>query len=158
MPKALNTTGRVKRPVAFKGAGFSLLPHTADIIVRARALAYKPLFRRAARGLLAVFGLKAAKGAASEVRLRLQSPDLDALLCAWLNEITYLVSSGKIAPSKIIIEDISLNRDGARLAALLRGYKPRLPLFRHEVKGVPIHGLAIRRGGGALSVSFIADI
>ncbi|NLO92385.1 MAG: archease [Elusimicrobia bacterium] len=157
----MNGTGRVKRPAPFKGAGkagFALAPHTADIIVKASASGYRPLFRRAARGLLAVFGAKAAAGKTCEVRLNLQSPDLDALLGAWLNETAYLVSSGKIIPSKINIEELCLNRDGAKLMASLRGIKPSGLSFRREVKGVPLHGLAIKRGKNGLSVWFIADI
>ncbi len=127
-------------------------------MVSAGAARHKALFRRAASGLLKVFRLRAPKGRDKKIRLRLQMPDLDALLGAWLNEVVYLVSSGKIVPQKFVIEEIGLNKNGARLCASITGFKPGRGLKMREIKAVALHGLQIKKRGGRLQVSFITDI
>lgn len=87
--------------------------------------------------------------------MELSSPDGEALLVNWLNELLYLHDVEGAAPSRIEIEEVT----ETRLRATLGGRLERSPeLVAHEVKAATFHGLRLTRNEDGYSATVIFDI
>ena len=135
-------------------------PHTADVLLEAGGGTLPLLFRHAAAGLCGIIGFPGRRGARRRIEVALREQDLPLLLARWLNEIIYLVSTGKIIPRGFSVTGISENAEGAELAAVITGVLPRAgaPGPEREVKAASLHGLKLERGKGLFSARVLLDL
>jgi SHS2 domain-containing protein len=125
--------------------GFELLDHPADIGFRVAALTLSELFAAAAMALLSIAGDPALAEPRNRYELRVSSPDRDALMVDWLNEVLFWFDGRRIA-----IRSLEVRRfEDTAIEAVAEG-EPRDP-ERHRgglvVKGATWHQLKIERRG-----------
>ena len=111
------------------------------------------LFEEAARGLadlLADDARGAPSGPAEHVTLT--SPDYEALLVEWLNELVYRCDvEGRV------YADVTVDRiDEHGLDATIRGREPREP--RTAVKAATWHGVVVRARADGYEASVVLDV
>ncbi len=135
--------------------GYRILPHTADIGLRVSGRTWRELYKNAARGLLAIYGLHGARGPLSfRTAIFLEEATPEDLLVAWLNELIYHVSTGRWIPIRC---DLKL-ASSIQVKGTLSG--PRLGERRPktEVKAATYHGLEVKRRGGRWTAGLILDV
>jgi SHS2 domain-containing protein len=121
--------------------GFRLLAHTADIGLEASASSREELFVTAAEGFtMLVFGAAAAKPAIHR-EIRVEAPDLAALLVVWLNEILYLCESASLVPAGFAINALTDHH----LNAVISGepFDPERHTIERTAKAVTYHQLLV---------------
>jgi len=131
------------------------LGHDADLRLRVRAPGAEALFAAAARAVVGASLAEPPAGGARRV-VRLEEPDREALLVAWLNEILYLLSSGEFLPARFERVEIDGNVLAASLAGAPAGEKP--PRFLREIKAATFHGLAVEERNGIWGATILFDI
>jgi SHS2 domain-containing protein len=142
--------------------GHEMLPHTADVGLRAWGPTREEAFEEAA---VALGELTAEVATGSQPvrertrRIELEARDLPGLAFAWLNEIVGLVDlDGAIRAVRVVgIEPIE---EGWRLTAAL-GLAPfdgALVRRRADVKSATYHGLAVEDQAGTWSVTAYLDV
>jgi len=70
--------------------GFEILEHTADIGIVARGKNLAEVFAQAAKGMFSLITDLNTVEERVERRVKVEAPDIESLLVAWLNELVYL--------------------------------------------------------------------
>ena len=136
------------------------LAHTADIGFEVEAESLPRLFELAAEGLVAALGLEAARGGTGGVprreRLRLQRPDVERLLVAWLRELLHRCTAERGVPEGTRVRLSGLSELDADVAW---GEWTTETAPVREIKGVTYHGLAVeRRDDGTWHARVLLDV
>ncbi|MFC1678833.1 archease [Elusimicrobiota bacterium] len=136
--------------------GYRVVPHTSEVGIWFGGRTWKSFYENAARGLLAVYGIEGLDGTCgvrARADLRAESPE--ELLVDWLNEIVYLVSTKRWAPTRVVAVAAGRRLLRARLSG------PRLrarDALGVEVKAATYHRLGVRRRGGLWTATVILDV
>ncbi len=77
--------------------------------------------------------------------------DAEILLARWLDELVFLAEVEGFVPLHVVKLDLR----GGRLRSVVEGVRGRP---RHLVKGATLHGLALRRSGGAWHGRVVLDV
>lgn len=136
-------------------SGYRILPHTAEIGLRVSGRTWREFYKNAACGLLAIYGLRGARGPLSvRTAISLEEATPEDLLVAWLNELVYYVSTGGWIPASSVLKRAS----SRRIAGTVSG--PRLGERRPktEIKAATYHGLEVKRRGGQWTAELILDV
>lgn len=137
-------------------AGFEIMDHTADAGIIAWGDTIEEVFINAARGMFSLITDSDAVSRTTRREIRLEAPDREELLVAWLNELLYLLDTDKIIFGDFRIDTIS---DSSLVATALG---ERLDLSRHaiktQVKAATYHMLKIAATDGRLRAQVILDI
>jgi SHS2 domain-containing protein len=133
---------------------YEVLEHTADVGLRVEGSDLKDLFKTAAEGMTTIAGVY-RPGEGEMVPLSLESPDLEALLVDWLNEVLFQHDSRGAGVRGIGVENVS---DTA-----LRGSVSLAPLEAADEEGVQIkavtyHLLGVRRTSGGWEATVYFDV
>ena len=122
--------------------------HTAEIELHIEAPTPEQVFVDAMAALIEL--LNGDSGEREAHDLRLEAPDLPALLVAWLEELLFLAETLGFVPEQA---DVELS--GRALRAVARGHKaePR-PL----VKAVTYHGLEFEPADGGWRAKVVLDV
>jgi SHS2 domain-containing protein len=135
--------------------GHELLEHTADVGLRVWAPTLEELFAEAAVGLVDVMG-SATAGPGRRERVRIEAPDLHALLVDWLSEVLFLFEARGFVP---IAASVRLRSEPWRLDATLdgvgaEGFEQHGP----AVKAVTYHGLEVQERPGRCEARVYLDV
>lgn len=133
--------------------GHELIEHTADVGVRVWAATLDELFAEAALALIDVMGAtRAAPDRTEEVRL--DAPDVDALLVDWLSEVLFLFDGRGFVTTQA---DVQVTTE--KLEAVLRG-TDAATFIAHgpAVKAVTFHGLDIRTSEDGYDARVYLDV
>jgi tRNA nucleotidyltransferase (CCA-adding enzyme) len=135
---------------------WSHFDHGADIGVRGVGETKAAAFEEAARALTAVVTDVDAVGTATSVEIRVEAPNDDLLLVAWLNAIVY-----EMATRRMLFGAFTVTIAGPELTGTARG-EP-VDVARHapavEVKGATCTALRVaREPGGHWVAECVVDV
>lgn len=158
-----------------QAGGLLEMSHTADIGFTIGAPTLDRLFELAAQGLARAVGVwpeggefveeggrgGVESGRSGEARastaIRLQRPDRERLLVAWLRELLPRIQQGAV-PARVRIR-VDEEAGSARLEAEVRWRTDgNLPPPVREIKGVTYHGLRVRGGPDGWRVRVVLDV
>lgn len=133
--------------------GFEILPHTADLRIRAWGRTIEELFRDSLLGMSAVLQPAAAPGNETiERRITLEAPDVDSLLIDFLSEALSLSEINREIYTSVQFPEFKPDS----LTATLRGVQ--VGGFDKDIKAVTYHEAVIRRTGEGYEATVIYDI
>ena len=132
-------------------SGYRELEHTADWELEVWAPDLAGLFEQAARGMYALAGMQLMAAPRQERTIRLDAPDAETLLVAFLQELLYLGEMEGLGfdEFEIVLKDFAMAArvQGARIAALDK-----------EIKAVTFHKLSVEATVRGLSVNIVFDV
>jgi protein archease len=128
------------------------LDHTADWALQISAPSLEQLFTDAARGMFQLAGTEAGEGPARRLAVRLEAPDHEALLVAWLQELLYQAEAGRLAFDDYWIKVLT----PTTLLAEVSGRSAAQPGSR--IKAVTYHDLAIVCNETGCTASLVFDV
>jgi SHS2 domain-containing protein len=119
---------------------FEVLEHTADVGLIARGSTREDLFRSATEGMAKIAGvLRPGRGEA--VPVRVEAPDVEALLVDWLNEVLYVHDSRGVALRRVTVERVTEEEVTGRLEVEPLGAEDDEGV---QIKAVTMHQLYVR--------------
>ncbi len=132
---------------------FEVLPHTADLRIRAWGKTKEELFLNALRGMSSVMG-EAAVGQPSTVErsIKLAAPDTAALLIDFLSEALSQSHLNREVYTDVAFAELSEKS----LQATLVGVP--VPEFEKDIKAVTYHGVEIKETDQGYEATVIYDI
>lgn len=134
---------------------YQILPHTADLKIKAIGKELPEVFINAA---LAIASQQSPEAKKSEdepwQEVFVQSADLSSLMVDWLNEILYQSEANQ----KVYLgfEILDFSEKPARIKAKIRG--PRVPTKNIEIKAATYHQLDIKKVKSGWQVVVVFDI
>ena len=132
---------------------YTILPHTADLRIRAKAPSREALFREMMRGMFAAMQPEVDEDAKRAVRtVKLSAQDIEALLIDFLNEALTLAET-----KREVYDDVSFATLGAKaLEAECIGRER--DTIRLEVKAATHHDVVIRQEDDVWEATVVFDI
>lgn len=135
------------------GASSEVLEHTAEVRLRVAGPTLAALLAEAGRALAAVeLGGSSPAPAGAWRTIEVRSPDRDALLVDWLNELLYLAETECWVPAEFEIETAT----ATALRARARGVP--LDAAPARVKAATFHRLRIAETASGLEAKVILDV
>jgi SHS2 domain-containing protein len=123
-------------------AGFELVDHTADVAVHAWGESPERVFEQAALGMVSLAYDVATARPCERYAIRLQAPDRELLLAAWLNELLYLMEAHALVFAAFEVDHVGEQEMSA--AAVGEAFDGRRHRTRGAVKGATLHDLSLR--------------
>jgi protein archease len=142
---------------------FEILPHTADVGLRARGASLADLFETAARAMFSIEYDLSAVEAREERPVEAQADDVEGLLETWLSELLWLHDATGFVPGTVSVREIGLVAEGepvVRVAGAAGGrllgdwFEQRGP----QIKAVTLHGLEVRQAGDHWEATVYLDV
>ena len=146
-------------------AGWELVDHTADVMVRAFGLSRQEVFEQAALATVSLIYDATTVRAAERYVVELGAPDEELLLAAWLNELLFLIEARHLVFARFEVE--SVGADAARAAspevrlcatAVGEAFDGRRHAVRSVVKAATLHGLSLREVSGGWEGHVLLDV
>ena len=135
---------------------YEIIPHTADIGIKAYGRDLKDLFKNAAYGMFDIIadldGLKASFTQAIEA----SAANKEELLVAWLGELLYHFYTKQIIFFDFDI--VELSDTAMKAVASGRHVGENRNRLKTEIKAVTYHELKIEEKDGAFTASIIFDV
>jgi SHS2 domain-containing protein len=130
-----------------------LVPHTAEVGIRARASSLGELLAEAGRAFaqLELHGA-AQKPDAAWRRLEVGANDRASLLAEWLNELIYQAETSRWVPTEFLVEEVGERR------AVLQARGVTLERAPGLVKAATYHGIAVREIPGGFEGEVVLDV
>lgn len=135
---------------------YEQIPHTADLAAKIYGKTLEELFENAAFAMFDISSDLAKIEAHTSHTIDVSSPDEEALLIAWLNELLFLsFSTGEIFKEITIV---SLQKD--HLTALVKGQsvKNQHNIFKVEIKAATHHDVKIQTTPTGHEVTVVFDV
>jgi SHS2 domain-containing protein len=137
------------------------LPHTADVGIAARAPTLEALLEEAATAVAEVIlGAPLPVGRDGSLPVRVDAPDLPALVFAWLNDVVGIGEARRAVVVSTRIHDVARRPGGdlrlraeVRMAPLTDGHP-----VQHHVKSVSFHGLNADQGDDGWTLTAYLDV
>jgi SHS2 domain-containing protein len=134
---------------------FDVVDHTADAGIVSYGRDLREAFANAAHGMFSLIA-EAPEGTEDFSRqVDIQSPDREALLVDWLNELIFIFEMDHAILSSFEVDDISENRLRARVGG--QRIDPARHRLKTEVKAATYHSLRIDEGNG-FTIRVILDM
>lgn len=135
---------------------YEIIPHTADIGIRAYGKDLKELFKNAACGMFDIIadidGLKSSLSLPIEV----SAPNKEELLVAWLGELLYHFYTKQIIFFDFQIEKI--DEGSIKATAFGRHVGQNRNRLKTEIKAVTYHELKIEQKENTFTANLIFDV
>jgi SHS2 domain-containing protein len=128
--------------------------HTGEIRLHVEATSIAELFAEAARALASLLAEPTAWGPrdADDAEVVVRSPDREALLVDWLNELVWLGEVKKRVFPEIRVEVLT----DREMRAFVRGISPTS--LRTAVKAATMHDVRIGRGERGWEAAVVLDV
>ncbi len=126
--------------------------HTGELKLRVVASTATGLFAEAGRAVAQLMGGERRSGDRVEESVTLASPDREALLVDWLNEIILRAEVGNVLFGEFHVERVT----DRELAATVYGW--RVERLRNPVKAATFHELVLRETDGGCDATVILDV
>jgi SHS2 domain-containing protein len=124
--------------------------HTGELELHVSAPTVRAVFEEASLGLAELLGERGDEPAI-ERRLRVEGPDLAALLATWLDELVWLAEHESLIVERV--EMASVDDGAASGTAIARSGRARA-----LVKAVTYHGLRCERDGAGWRATVVFDV
>lgn len=131
---------------------FEEVAHTADWSLRVRGATLDELLQNAALGMQTLAGAHPAQGPGRMARIRVEAPDAEGLLVAWLEEVLFRIEARQVCIQDAVVR----TREGRRLAARLR--EVPLASLARQIKAVTYHNLAVEQTTDGLVATVTFDV
>ncbi len=134
-------------------ASFELLDHTAEVKLRIRAPSFAELATEAGRAVARLElgrAAPAAEGAYRDVVVR--SPDREALLVDWLNELIWLAETERWVATEFEVHAATDTMLQARVRGVTVDEAPA------RIKAATFHGLKVAPAADGLEAEVILDV
>ncbi len=135
---------------------YDIVEHTADIGVRAYGKTLQELFVNAARGLFDIIADLEGLKTSTSIKIKLEAPNAEELLIAWLDELIYNFYTKNIIFSEFKISD--LTDKSIKAEAFGRHIGNKKSRLKAEVKAATYHGLKIEEKNKRYEVQIIFDV
>ena len=156
-------------------AGWELVDHTADVVVRAFGPSREEVFEQAALATVSLQYDVAPVRPAERFSVELGAPDAELLLAAWLNELLFLIEARHLVFARFEVESVGEavapagpGAEGAvrpagrqvhlRATAVGEAYDGRRHAVRSVVKAATLHGLSLREVPGGWEGHVLLDV
>ncbi len=140
--------------------GFELLPHTADVLIRAWGDTLEEAFSYGALGMYEVMTDTGSVVPRVERAVDSSGFDLENLLYNWLEDMITLFDLESFLASKVVVHEIVEKNGECFLRSTLWGepYDPERHESRALVKAATYHMMKIWEENGRHYVQFVVDI
>ncbi|MDD5438970.1 MAG: archease [Candidatus Omnitrophica bacterium] len=135
---------------------YKLIPHTADIAIRANGRDLKELFANAAFGMFDIIADLDGITTSLSMDITLTGTPAELLLVRWLDELLYNFYTKGIIFSRFEVLTVDQDRLTARVYG--RHVGENRNRLKTEIKAVTFHDLTIREENGVFGVEIIFDI
>ena len=126
--------------------------HVGEVLLQMEAPTIRVLFEEAGLALAELLAESVEdRSIGTEERVDLEERDHGALLVAWLNELIF-----RSERTKLVYDDLRVDVRGTRLAAAIRGHRPRRA--RTAVKAATMHDVHVDEGQDGFSASVVLDV
>ena len=153
-------------------AGWELVDHTADVMVRAFGASREEVFEQAALATVSLIYDASAVRAAERRAVELGAPDQELLLAAWLNELLFLIEARRLVFARFEVESVgeahapagpgTVRPAGRQVqlcaTAVGEAYDGRRHVVRSVVKAATLHGLSLREVPGGWEGRVLLDV
>ena len=130
-----------------------LLDHTAEVMLRLRATTLADLLAEAGRALARLeLGGRLAPAAGEARAIAVQSPDREALLVDWLNELVYLAETERWVAVEFEMGTVTDTTARAWARGVVTDEAPS------RVKAATFHGLKVVAGPQGLEADVVLDV
>ena len=144
---------------------FQILPHTADVKIRARGKDYQELFKNAMLGMMEILSPSAKeferKAKKEKRKIIVESSDVNNLLIDFLNEVLYqtqvnreIYTDVKFIKFPKMTEVASPSR--LEIKAELFGHP--VSEFKEDIKAATYHGKGIKKTSAGFEIIILFDI
>ena len=134
---------------------FEIIPHTADLGVKAWGKNIKELFENIALGALTLITDPSSINEVEKKTIEVTGWDNVSLLVNFLNEIIYIIDVEKFLPSYVTIQAISSTFLKAQLIG--ETIDPMRHHLRHSLKAATFHQLVINFSDSIYNTTVIFD-
>jgi protein archease len=134
--------------------GFELLPHTADIGIRASGTSLEEVFEQATIGLAEVLGALRPGPAGEPTPVTVEAGDPGALLVDWLNEVLWLHEVRQAAVAAVRVERVADGRASGSVTLSSTGP----PVDGTFVKAATYHHLKVEQGADGWLAEVYLDV
>jgi SHS2 domain-containing protein len=136
---------------------FQILPHIADIKIRAWGKNHQELFLNAMKGMMQILSFQIKKSErkaekSGKRKITIESFDVNSLLIDFLNEVLYQAQVNR----EIYDEIKFLNFSEINLKAELFGHP--ITEFNKDIKAVTYHGKGIKKNPTGFETTILLDI
>ena len=135
-------------------AGFELLPHTADVGIRASGASLEEVFEQATLGLAEVLGALRPGAAGAPTPLAVEAGDPGGLLVDWLNEVLWLLEVRQAAVAAVRVERVAEGRASGSVTFPSTGP----PADGTFVKAATYHHLKVEQGAEGWLAEVYLDV
>jgi SHS2 domain-containing protein len=152
----LRSAGTLPGTVVFVDTGYELVDHTADIAVRAWAPSAAGVFEECAKAMFSLICDPLTIEQTETEQVRVDAPDGELLLVAWLNELIY-----RFEASRALFADFEVLEVGERhLVARVSGelLDPRRHAVCGGVKAATLHQLSLRPVAAGWEAFVVLDV
>lgn len=146
-------------------AGWELVDHTADVMVRAFGASREQVFEQAALATCSLIYDATTVRAIERYAIELGAPDEELLLAAWLNELLFLIEARHVVFARFEVESVGGGATRAaspevRLCAAAVGeiFDGRRHAVRSVVKAATLRGLSLRQVEGGWEGHVLLDV
>lgn len=135
---------------------YEIIPHTADIGIKAYGKDLKELFANAAYGMFDIIADLDGLKSSITVSIKAQAPNREELLVAWLGELLYHFYTKQIIFFDFEIEELTDTRVKAKASG--RSVGENRNRLKTEIKAVTYHELKIEGKKKRFTATVIFDI
>jgi SHS2 domain-containing protein len=144
-------------------AGWELVDHTADVVVRAFGASREEVFEQAALATISLLYDVTAVRAAERYTVEVTAPDPDLLLAAWLNELLFLIEARRLVFARFEVGSVEAEGAAAspavlRATAVGEAFDGRRHSVRSVVKAATLHGLSLHEAPGGWEGRVLLDV
>lgn len=137
-----------------KETKYRFLPHTADVKIQAEGETIEEVFVNAALALKEAICGDVEVGTSLRRRIEVSGRDMEALLCAFLEEFLYLLDAEGFVLSGVL----SVRMSDGRLTAEIEGDDANRYEFQNSVKAVTYSEMFVRQEGSHWLAQFVLDV
>lgn len=132
---------------------YEILEHPADVGFRAWGSSPAELFQNAARALMAIAAPTPEAASYAEMAVVVTGHDWASMMVNWLEEILYLLDTGRFTPHDFAVDEITHER----IAARLLGEPVRHP-WKLIVKAITYHQIEVAERNGRWETRIFVDV
>jgi SHS2 domain-containing protein len=149
-------------------AGYELIDHTADVMLRACGATREEVFEQAALATVSLLYDAATVRPGERFAVEVGAPDTELLLAAWLNELLFLIEARRLVFARFEVQSVASEEAAGvaptapqavlRATAVGEAFDGRRHAVRSVVKAATVHNLSLREVPGGWEGRVLLDV